>query len=133
GDRGYLAGGDLFFVAREKDLIVIGGEKIAPHDVEAVVNEVAGVRPGCAVAFGVANPARGTEDVAVVAETREEDAEERAGLESAIRARVVGALGLALRHVLLVPPGGVEKTTSGKLARRATRARYADCWRSETE
>ncbi len=126
GDRGYLAGGDLFFVAREKDLIVIGGEKIAPHDVESVVNEVSGVRPGCAVAFGVANPARGTEDLAVVAETREEGAEEKARLESAIRAGVLGALGLVLRHVLLVPPGGVEKTTSGKLARSATRARYAD-------
>jgi hypothetical protein len=36
------------------------------------------------------------------------------------------AFGLALRHVLLVPPGGVEKTTSGKLARTATRQRYAD-------
>jgi acyl-CoA synthetase (AMP-forming)/AMP-acid ligase II len=126
GDRGYLAGDDLFFVAREKDLIVIGGEKLAPHDVESVVNEVPGVRSGCAVAFGVANPARGTEEVAVVAETKEEGAEARARLESAIRARALAALGLAVRHILLVPPGGVEKTTSGKLARRATRARYAD-------
>jgi acyl-CoA synthetase (AMP-forming)/AMP-acid ligase II len=126
GDRGYLAGSDLFFVAREKDLIVIGGEKVVPHDVESVVNEVPGVRPGCAVAFGVSNRARGTEDVAVVAETKEEGSEGRARLESTIRARVLGALGLVLRHVLLVPPGGVEKTTSGKLARRATRARYAD-------
>lgn len=126
GDRGYLAGGDLFFVAREKDLIIIGGEKVVPHDVESLVNEVPGVRPGCAVAFGVANPARGTEEVAVVAETKEAGAEERARLESTIRARVLGELGLSVRHVLLVPPGGVEKTTSGKLARRATRARYAD-------
>ena len=42
-----------------------------------------------------------------------------------MRQKVLESTGLALRHLLLVPPGGVEKTTSGKLARRATRARYA--------
>jgi len=38
--------------------------------------------------------------------------------------------GLGLRHVLLVPPGGIEKTTSGKLARRATRSRYLERMRA---
>ncbi len=124
GDHGYLADGDLFFVSRDKDLIVIGGEKYAPHDIETLVNEVPGVRAGCAVAFGVMNEGRGTEELAAVVETRETGAA-AAALERAIRSRVLERSGLALRHLLLVPPGGVEKTTSGKLARRATRARYA--------
>jgi acyl-CoA synthetase (AMP-forming)/AMP-acid ligase II len=125
GDRGYLADGHLHFVAREKDVIVIGGEKYAPHDVETAIGRVPGVREGCAVAFGVLDPERGTEDVAAVVETRLTGAAERAALEEAIRVEVVRATGLAVRHVVLVPPGGVEKTTSGKLARRATRARHA--------
>lgn len=126
GDQGYLADGDLFFVSRDKDLIVIGGEKYAPHDVETAINRVDGVRQGCAVAFGILNEERGTEELAAIVETRVDDDAARAALEQAIRAEVLRAIGLALRYVVLVPPGGVEKTTSGKLARRASRHRWAE-------
>jgi acyl-CoA synthetase (AMP-forming)/AMP-acid ligase II len=125
GDQGYLVGPDLFFVARQKDLVVIGGEKYAPQDLETAINQVPGVRQGCAVVFGILNEARGTEDVCAVVETRESAPEVRAKLIEAIRVAVVDATGIGLRHVLLVPPGGVEKTTSGKLARSATRRRWA--------
>ena len=84
------------------------------------------VREGCAVAFGVMNEERGTEDVAAVVETRLTDELQRAALQEAIRAEVTRSTGLAVRFVILAPPGGIEKTTSGKLARRATQRRYAD-------
>lgn len=125
GDRGYLAGEDLFFVSREKDLVVIGGEKYSPHHIETVINDVPGVRKGCAVVFGVLNRVRGTEEVVAVVETREDDAMARAELEAAIGRATRLSTGLVLRRVLLVPPGGVEKTTSGKLARAATHRRWA--------
>lgn len=126
GDQGYLSDEDLFFIAREKDLIVIGGEKYAPHDVETAVNSVVGIRQGCAVAFGLLSEATGTEEIAVVAETHVNEDGERKQLELAVRQAVTQNLGLSLRHLLLVPPGGIEKTTSGKLARRATRDRYPE-------
>jgi acyl-CoA synthetase (AMP-forming)/AMP-acid ligase II len=126
GDRGYLADGALYFVARDKDLLVVGGEKYAPQEIEEVINAVPGVREGCAAVFGVLNEGLGTEDVVGIVETRETDAAALAALRERIRRAVVDATGLALRTVLLVPPGGVEKTTSGKLARSATRARYAE-------
>ena len=126
GDRGYLVDGHLFFVARSKDLIVIGGENYAPHDVEAAINRVPGVRDGCAVAFGVMNEGLGTEELAAVVETRVEEESERKALADAIRLEVSRSLGLGLRIVHLVPPLGIQKTTSGKLARRATRDRYPE-------
>jgi acyl-CoA synthetase (AMP-forming)/AMP-acid ligase II len=125
GDRGYVVGDRLFFVSREKDLIVVGGEKYAPHDIETVANSVRGVREGCVVAFGVMNPDRGTEEVAVVAEVRTQDPDELDALRRAIRNEIVRETGLGVRHLVLVQPGGVQKTTSGKLARSATRDRYA--------
>ena len=125
GDQGYLVGPDLFFIARQKDLVVIGGEKYAPHDIETLINRVPGVREGCVVVFGVLSEARGTEDVCAVVETRESTPGARAQLVEAIRVAVASATGIGLRHVLLVPPGGVEKTTSGKLARSATQRRWA--------
>ena len=125
GDRGYIADGRLYFVSREKDLIVIAGEKYAPHDIENAVNGVDGVREGCAVAFGLTNESDGTERLATVVETRLENPTERADLDQRVRNAVREQTGLRLHHVWLVPPGGVEKTTSGKLARRATMLRYA--------
>jgi fatty-acyl-CoA synthase len=131
GDVGYLVDGELHFVTRDKDVIVVGGEKYAPHDVETVINRVPGVREGCAVVFGLLNEERGTEDLAAVVEVRDAAEAAMPALRDAIRVAVARAIGLGLRHVLLVPPGGVEKTTSGKLARRATRARYADRLRGD--
>ena len=126
GDEGYLADGDLFFVSRAKDLIIIGGDKFAPHDIETLINEVEGVRKGCVVSFGVMNDKRGTEEIAAVVETRETDVERKNELVRAARKQVINATGMPLRHVILVPPGGVVKTSSGKLARRATRERHSD-------
>jgi len=126
GDEGYLAAGDLFFVSRAKDLIIIGGDKFAPHDIETLINDVPGVRQGCVVSFGVMNDVRGTEEIAAVVETRETAEDRQAELTRGARKRVLNATGLPLRHVILVPPGGVVKTSSGKLARRATRERHRD-------
>ena len=126
GDEGYIADGDLFFVSRAKDLIIIGGDKFAPHDIETLINDVDGVRKGCVVSFGVMNDKRGTEEIAAVVETRETAEERRVELVRAARKQVLNATGMPLRHVILVPPGGVVKTSSGKLARRATRERHRD-------
>ncbi len=126
GDRGYLVGGDLFFVSRGKDLIVIGGEKYAPHDVETSINRVPGVREGCAVAFGVTNVETGTEEVGAVVETRLTDEEALGELKRAVRREVTRTIGIGIRHLHLVAPGGISKTTSGKLARGATKDRYPE-------
>lgn len=126
GDRGYLVDGDLFFVSRAKDLIVIGGEKYAPHDVETSINRVPGVREGCAVAFGVTNVETGTEEVGAVVETRLTDEEALRELKRAVRREVTRTIGIGIRHLHLVAPGGISKTTSGKLARGATKDRYPE-------
>jgi acyl-CoA synthetase (AMP-forming)/AMP-acid ligase II len=119
-----MADGDLYFLSRDKDLIVIAGAKYFPHDIETVINGVPGVREGCAVAFGIIDEEQGTEDLAAVVETRESGERELAALRSAICAEVRKATGLTLRKILLAPPGGVAKTTSGKLARSETRLRH---------
>ncbi|GAG39243.1 unnamed protein product, partial [marine sediment metagenome] len=124
GDRGYMVDGYVFFVARDKDLIVIGGEKYVPDDIESAINRVPGVREGCVVVFGMLDEERGTEGLAAVVETRESTSEGLEKLRRAIRSEVTRTTGLGLPHLLLTSPGGVEKTTSGKLARSATRRRH---------
>ena len=121
GDLGYIADGDLFLTGRTKDLIIKGGRNLYPHEAEAVVSAVDGVRTGCVAAFGVVDEVRGTEQFVVVAETRVTKADARDELQRAISSEVTDALGVPPDRVVLAPPGTVSKTSSGKIRRSATR------------
>jgi acyl-CoA synthetase (AMP-forming)/AMP-acid ligase II len=130
GDLGYIAGGELFIVGRKKDVIIKGGRKYVPQDLEQLAEQVQGVRKGCVVAFGVPDVATGTESVVVVAETRQpEDGHE--AISRQIATVVQAAMGLRPDHVRLVPPGTVPKTSSGKLQRSRSRDLWlAGDWRA---
>jgi fatty-acyl-CoA synthase len=126
GDLGYTAGGEVYVVGRKKDLIIVGGKNVYPQDLEAIANQVPGVHPGRVVAFGVFNPEMGTEDVAMVAEVDSEDEEARERIEDEIRQRVTRGSAIALRHVMVVGPKWIIKTSSGKIARPANRDKYLE-------
>lgn len=128
GDYGYLANGEVYITGRKKDLIIVGGRNIFPQDIEAVANQVPGVRPGRAVAFGVLNESIGTEDVALVAEVSlpEDQYTDQAyqAIEDAIRLSVNQNTSVSIKHIRLVGPQWLIKTSSGKIARAANRERF---------
>ena len=124
GDLGYLANGELYISGRKKDLIIVGGKNIYPQDIEAVIAEIEGVHPGRAVAFGIFNEDKGTEDVIVIAEVEKLDSENDNLLSDEIRRRVTQSTAVALRHVLLVDEKWLIKTSSGKIARSANKEKY---------
>jgi 1-acyl-sn-glycerol-3-phosphate acyltransferase len=124
GDLGYWSGGDLFVTGRRKDLIIKAGRNLHPQEIEELVGAVAGVRQGCVAAFGVADPAIGTERLVVIAESHESTPAARERLRAAIVERVVAAVGLPPDSVLVVAPRTVLKTPSGKVRRGATRDAY---------
>jgi fatty-acyl-CoA synthase len=126
GDLGYRADGDLFVTGRRKDLVIKAGQNLYPQEVEEIVGEVPGIRKGCVAAFGVPDPATGTERLVVVAETRETGAVRREHLRAQAVSRVVAALGVPPDAIVLGPPGAVLKTSSGKIRRGATRDAYLD-------
>jgi fatty-acyl-CoA synthase len=124
GDLGYWADGDLFLTGRRKDLVIKAGRNLHPQEIEELVGEVPGIRRGCVAAFGVPDPATGTERLVVVAETRERGAAAHARLRGQAVERVVAALGVPPDTVVLCAPGAVLKTSSGKIRRGATRDAY---------
>ncbi|MCZ7670418.1 MAG: AMP-binding protein [Chloroflexi bacterium] len=124
GDRGYMADGEVYVIGRSKDLIINAGKNIYPQDIEAIVNEVAGVHAGRAVVFGVPDEREGTELIAVVAETREEDAEGRQAIGKAIRQEVARRSAVTVSFVQLVDAKWLLKTSSGKIARAANREKW---------
>lgn len=123
GDLGYLADGHLFVVGRKRDLIIVGGKNIHPHDIEAVVERTAGVVPGRSVALGQRDEAAGTERLIVLAESELPEADWPA-LEAAIHAAVAAHSETVPGDVRIVPPRWLKKSTSGKIARAANLARY---------
>lgn len=124
GDMGYLADGELYITGRKKDLIIVGGKNIYPQDIENLLNDIAGLHPGRAVAFGVFNDRLGTEDVALVAEADTDDPEAQAEIMREIRSRVAQTLDVAVRYVHLVDNRWLIKTSSGKVARTANREKF---------
>jgi acyl-CoA synthetase (AMP-forming)/AMP-acid ligase II len=85
------------------------------------VDEVAGVRRGRVVAFGLPQPG-GPDRVAIVVEPSGTVAAE--ALTESIRRRISDLCGLYVDEVVLVPSGAIGRTTSGKVQRAATKARY---------
>jgi acyl-CoA synthetase (AMP-forming)/AMP-acid ligase II len=123
GDLGYIRDNELYVTGRRKELIIRGGRNYYPHDIEAAAT-VKDVRRGSVVAFALKNLASGTDDIIVVAEVGRSASLDNADLVERIRAGVRGVLNVALREVLLVEPGSVPKTSSGKLRRDECRMRY---------
>ncbi|MDX3452771.1 fatty acyl-AMP ligase [Streptomyces sp. ME02-8801-2C] len=128
GDLGTFLDGQLIVTGRLKDLIVVDGRNHYPQDVEASVQDAdPAVRRDRLAAFGV--PGDAGERVVVVAEharsisLAEIDV---VGLGHAVRAAVSARHGLRLADVVLVPPGTVPRTSSGKVARALTRRRYLE-------
>jgi fatty-acyl-CoA synthase len=117
GDLGYVADGHLFVTGRKKELIIKGGHNLSPAAIEEVAGVVEGVRAGCLAAVGVRSAERETERAYLVAETKLEG-DARSALDEALRERL-REHGMSIDQVLLVPPGTLPKTTSGKIRRRA--------------
>ncbi|MEA2683156.1 MAG: hypothetical protein QOK05_1484 [Chloroflexota bacterium] len=124
GDLAAMVDGQLCIVGRVKDMIIVRGENYFPVDIERAAEHAhPQVRAGCVVAATIG--ILGEEELLVVAEV---NATEPAALQDVVRAirrEVASECGLVVQRLALVPPRAVQKTSSGKLRRGATRDAYA--------
>jgi acyl-CoA synthetase (AMP-forming)/AMP-acid ligase II len=124
GDLGFFLDGRLYICGRQKDMVIKAGRNYFAEDLEAAAAAVPGVRPGGLAVFAVENEARGTEEVVLVAEVREDAP--HGGLAEALRARVSEATGCRPDRIVLVAPHTLAKTSSGKIQRFKARQWYLD-------
>ncbi len=126
GDLGFMRYGELFIGGRVKDLIIIRGQNYYPQDVEWTVERSHRLlRPGCCAAFAVEVGLE--ERLVLVLEVRREfgPADEQEVLE-AIRERVAEGHELQPYAVVLVKTGTINKTSSGKIQRHASRREFLE-------
>jgi acyl-CoA synthetase (AMP-forming)/AMP-acid ligase II len=124
GDLGYLRDGELFWVGRLPEQIVMYGQKYYPSDLQEVFTGIPDIRPGRFGAFGVDDPAAGTQQLVVAAEVTDLDLEAMLRAAAEIRRRILRQWGVGAAKVLLMPKGALSKTSSGKQRHRHLRDQY---------
>ncbi|WP_018654581.1 fatty acyl-AMP ligase [Actinomadura flavalba] len=124
GDLGFRHDGEYYVTGRSKDLLIVDGRNHYPQDVEhTAATAHPGVRAGYVAAFAGTD---GDAPVVVAERNRRVPVRllDRAEVAAAVRAAVQRDHGLAVRDFLLIEPGALPRTSSGKLSRTACRDAY---------
>ena len=125
GDLGFVYERELFIVGRIKDLLIIRGRNYYPEDIEATVQEITGGRVAA-----IAIPVNSTEKLVTVIELKKrsdpsEDATHwLSGIKSDVTSAISNAHGVNVGDLVLVSPGSIPTTTSGKIRRAACVEQY---------
>jgi 1-acyl-sn-glycerol-3-phosphate acyltransferase len=125
GDRAYIANADVFITGRTKDIIIRAGQHIYPQELEDAVGDIPGLRKGGVAVLGILDQASGTERVIVVAETDKTDPVVREKLRAKAQHAATEIIGAPPEEIVFVAPGGVPKTSSGKIRRAAAKELYS--------
>lgn len=145
GDYGVWLDGELYITGRVKDLVIVDGRNHYPQDLEFSAQEASeSLRPGFIAAFAVPanelpavvfeqstsgltfDPDDASEQLVIVAERAAGKKNDPQEIADAVRAAIAQRHGVMARDILLVPAGSIPRTSSGKIARRATKAAYLD-------
>ncbi len=125
GDLGFFFDRELFIVGRDKDLVVVYGRNHYPDDIEATIQEITGGRTAA-----IAVPDGRTEKLVAIVELKKrgdshEEVMDRLGI---VKREVTSAIsrshGLHVADLVLVAPGSLPITTSGKVRRAACVEQY---------
>ncbi|MFZ1990008.1 MAG: AMP-binding protein, partial [Alphaproteobacteria bacterium] len=125
GDLAYIANGNVFITGRTKDIILRAGRNIHPAEVEAALEQLAGVETHGTVLFGAPDPSTGTERLILIVETPLVDEPSRRSLRAEIESISSNILEQPVDEIILAKPGTIPKTSSGKIRRPAIRDEYS--------
>lgn len=127
GDMGFVVQNELFIVGRHKDLIIIRGRNIAPALIEESIDAVVGARVGCSVAVSHTPSGEATEILVVLVErSASREGPDDYVLRQRIADAVLRVCQIKPDTVLLLAPGTLPRTSSGKLRRRAALRAHLD-------
>lgn len=123
GDRAVIENGALSIVGRSKDIVIVNGLNLACWEIEAVAQDVPGVRPACVAAVAVRGEDDPTDRLAIFVSPRP-DAPAR--LADDVRDHVIRELGVTASQVLLIGAEEFPRTAIGKIQRSVLRERFRD-------
>jgi amino acid adenylation domain-containing protein/non-ribosomal peptide synthase protein (TIGR01720 family) len=120
GDLGFILDNELYVTGRLKDLIIIRGRSVYPQDIEATASRShPGLRPGGGAAFSLDDA--GGERLVVIHEIESRRERGTDEIMSAIRQAVSEDHEINVEEIVLLRPGGLPRTSSGKIQRKLCR------------
>ncbi|WP_460095699.1 AMP-binding protein [Pseudomonas sp. H3_E03] len=128
GDLGFMHQGQVVICGRLKDLLILNGRNLYPHDIEfAITDAEPGIRTGRIAAFSEMDPALGREKLVIVAEPQRKfvDPAHHPALFASMQNAVREAADCGIDQIVLVQAGTIPMTTSGKIARQGARKQLA--------
>lgn len=126
GDLGFLHAGELFVSGRLKDLIILRGRNLYPADIERRVEQShAALAAGKTAAFTI-DEGHGERLVIAHEPPRQFAVDQAAEVFAAVLAVLSAEFDASAHAILLLKPGQLPMTASGKVQRRACSQRYAD-------
>ena len=126
GDLGFMENGLLFITGRTKELIIIRGVNYYPQDIEEVVSEShPDIQPNAAAAFSVETDQG--EALMIVSEVRRvaQTPDDEKVIKNKMAQSVGLAFGLIPHEIVLIAPGKLPKTSSGKIQRLKARELFS--------
>jgi acyl-CoA synthetase (AMP-forming)/AMP-acid ligase II len=123
GDVGALVDGELAVVGRLKDIVIVNGTNYhAPDIEETAAREVRGAIPGGWAAFGAA--VDGKEQLILAIEIERYEPGREAELLGTLRLAVIEQHEVNLHDLVVLRPGRLPRTSSGKIRRHLCREQY---------
>lgn len=125
GDIGFVYDGELYIAGRSKEILVIRGDNVMPHEIEWLAEEARGESQSAerVAAFSVTTEGVG-EEIALVVETTLTDPPALKELDHAIRSRIGRGLSYPVADLVFVRRGRIPRTSSGKVQRGAVKEQY---------
>lgn len=117
GDVGFIKNKNLYITGRKKDLVIINGKNISPHDLELRISHLPTLKMGRIVIFSCVLPNEAKEKVFVIAETNLLPRSKRNNLKKQVLNILGKIIPLTLEQIYFIPPFHTKKTTSGKVRR----------------
>ncbi|MUM31186.1 AMP-binding protein, partial [Mycobacterium sp. CBMA361] len=120
GDQGFISEDDLFIVGRIKDMLIVRGRNHYSDDIEATVQKIT---RGRVAAIAVTD--EHTDRLVTIIELKQlANVDELAMMKNDVIAAISRAHGLQVADIVLVEPGSIPTTTSGKMRRAACVEQY---------
>jgi acyl-CoA synthetase (AMP-forming)/AMP-acid ligase II len=127
GDSGFVHKEELFLYGRRKDLIILRGRNYTPDDIEQSLEGIEGLRRGCWAAAGIATDGDAGESLVIFVERERSRAREgNEELARTVNGRVMESSGCQPGQVLVLEPGTLPRTSSGKIRRSEAKRRFLE-------
>jgi acyl-CoA synthetase (AMP-forming)/AMP-acid ligase II len=116
-DLGFVLDGSVYVLGRVDDLIIVNGRNVYAHEIEDLMGNIRGLKPGRSVAVPSTDDRNGTQGLVVIAEKLSNNRRSDSELRTEVLRCIFSVVNVMPKSVHLVDEGWLVKTTSGKISR----------------